>query len=156
MNQEFTLKKIINVIRNYLIEEINQNELTSKKHKKICRVWNYIEHSLIIISTTSGCVSIPAFASLNAILIGITSSAMGVTISVITAEIKKYNSVKKKKRKRHDKIVLLAKSKLNSIDFLIFKFLIDSNISHEEFILLNNGLKEFYDMKDEIKNYIDK
>ena len=97
MNQEFRLKKIIDVIRNYLIEEINQNELTSKKHKKICRVLNYIEHSLIIISTTSGCVSIPAFASLNAILIGITSSAMGVTISVITAEIKKYNSVKKKK-----------------------------------------------------------
>ena len=49
---------------------------------------------------------------------------------------------------------MLAKSKL--IDFLISKFLIDSNISHEEFILLNNGLKEFYDMKDEIKNYIDK
>ena len=97
MNQEFRLKKIIDVIRNYLIEEINQNELTSKKHKKICRVWNYIEHSLIIISATSGCVSIPAFASLNAILIGITSYAMGVIISVITAEIKKYKSVKKKK-----------------------------------------------------------
>ena len=97
MNQEFRLKKIINVIRNYLIEEINQNELTSKKHKKVCRVWNYIEHSLIIISTTSGCVSLPAFASLNAILIGITSYAMGVIISVITTEIKKYKLVKKKK-----------------------------------------------------------
>ena len=51
---------------------------------------------------------------------------------------------------------MLAKSKLNSIAFLISKVLIDSNIIHEEFILLNNGLKEFYDMKDEIKNYIDK
>ena len=49
MNQEFRLKKI-DEIRNYLIEEINRNELMSKKHKKVCRVLNYIEHLLIVIS----------------------------------------------------------------------------------------------------------
>ena len=43
MNQEFRLNKI-NQIINYLIEEINQNDLISKKHKKVCRVLNYIEH----------------------------------------------------------------------------------------------------------------
>ena len=58
----------------------------------------------------------------------------------------------KKKRKKHDKIVLLAKSKLNSMEVLISKSLIDSNISHDEFVLINNVLKEFYDMKEEIKN----
>ena len=57
-----------------------------------------------------------------------------------------------KKRKKHDKIVLLAKSKLNSMEVLISKSLIDSNISHDEFVLINNVLKEFYDMKAEIKN----
>ena len=50
---------------------------------------------------------------------------------VITAGIKKYNSINKKKKKKHDKIVLLSKSKLNSLEVLIFKALIDSNISHE-------------------------
>ena len=50
MNQEFRLKKI-DEIRNYLIEEIIRNKLISKKHKKVCRVLNYIEHSLILIST---------------------------------------------------------------------------------------------------------
>ena len=45
MNQEFRLKKIDEII-NYLIEEINQNELMSKKHKKVCRVLNYIDHLL--------------------------------------------------------------------------------------------------------------
>ena len=54
---------------------------------------------------------------------------------VITAAIKKYNSIIKKKRKKHDKMVLLAKSKLNNID-LISKNLIGSNISHDEFVLI--------------------
>ena len=47
---------------------------------------------------------------------------------------------------------LLAKSKLNSIEVLIFRDLIDSNVSHDEFFLINNELKEFYDMKEEIEN----
>ena len=81
----------------------------SKKHKKVCRVLNYIDHSLIVISTITGCVSISAFASLVGIPIGITSSATGLKVRVITAGIKKYKSIIKKKKKNHDKIVLLAK-----------------------------------------------
>ena len=52
----------------------------------------------------------------------------------------------------HDKIVMLAKSKLNSIEVLISKDLIDSSISHDKFILINNVLKEYDNMKKEIKN----
>ena len=48
--------------------------------------------------------------------------------------------------------MLQAKSKLNSIEFLISKALINSNISHDEFVLINNVLKELYDTKEEIKN----
>ena len=47
---------------------------------------------------------------------------------------------------------MLAKSKLNSIKVLISKALIDSNINHEELFLINNALKEYDDMKEEIKN----
>ena len=108
VNQEFRLKKV-DEIRNYLIEEINQNDLMSKKHKIVCRVLNYNDHSIIVISRITGCVSISAFASLVGIPIGITSSAIGLKICVITAGIKKYKSIKKKKKKKHEKIVLLAK-----------------------------------------------
>ena len=87
----------------------------SKKHKKVCRVLNYVDHSLIVISTITGCVFISAFASLVGIPIGITSSAIGLKVCVVTAGMKKYKSINKKKKKTHDKIVLLAKSKLNSI-----------------------------------------
>ena len=69
-----------------------------------------------MISTITGYVSISAFASLVRIPMEITSSAIRLKICVITAGIKKYNSKIKKKKKKHDKIVLLAKSKLNSIE----------------------------------------
>ena len=51
---------------------------------------------------------------------------------------------------KHDKIVLLAKSKINRIKVLIFKALIHLNISHDEYILINNVMKEFHNMKQEI------
>ena len=89
ISQEFRLKNI-NETRNYLIEEINLNELISKKHKKVCTTVNYIEHFLILASTITGCISISAFTFLIGIPIGIASSAIGLKICVITAAIKKY------------------------------------------------------------------
>ena len=65
--------------------------------------------------------SISAFASLVGIPIGITSSSIGLKICVITAGIKQYKSIIKKKKKKRDKIVVLEKSKLNSIAYLISK-----------------------------------
>ena len=123
INREFRLKKII--------EKINQNKIVSKKYQKICSVLNYIDHSLIVISAMTGIITISAFAFLVGILIWITCSAIGLKICVIAAEIKKYKSVIKKKKNKDDKIVLLAKSKLNSIEGLIPKALIDSNISQD-------------------------
>ena len=55
----------------------------SKKHKKNCRVLNYIDHLLIVTSTITRCISISAFASLNSIPTGITSSAIELKICVI-------------------------------------------------------------------------
>ena len=62
------------------------------------------------------------------------SSAIGLKICVITTEINKYKSIIMKKKKKHVKIVMLAKSKLNSIELLISKALIDSVISHDELL----------------------
>ena len=69
---------------------------------------NCIDHSLLEISTITGCVSISAFASLVRICIRIASSTIGLKICVITVGIKKYQSIIKKKKKRHDEIVLLV------------------------------------------------
>ena len=91
-------------------------------------------------------------ASLIVISIVITSFAIGLKTFAITARINKYMSIIKKKKDKHDKIVLLAKSKLNSIKVLTSKALIDWNISHDEFILINNVLREYDEMKYEMRN----
>ena len=129
---------------------MNWNELMSKKHKKICTILNYIEQFLILSSTITGRVSISDFASLIVIPLGITSSAIGLIICVITGGIKKYKSIMKKKKKNHNKIVPLTKSVLNRIEVLNSKSITDSNISHDEFVLINNVLKEYEEMKEEI------
>ena len=98
ISQEFRLKNI-DETRNYLIEEINRNELMSKKHKKVCTTLNYIEHFLILASTITGCISISAFASSFGIPVGITSSVIGLKIYAIVSGIKKYKSLIKKKKR---------------------------------------------------------
>ena len=64
----------------------------------------------------------------------------------------KSKSIIKKKKKKHDKIVLLAKTKLNTIKVLISNTLIDLYISHDEFVLVNNVFRECNEMKEEIRN----
>ena len=83
----------------------------------------------------------------------IISSVIGLKICVITEGIKKYNPIIKKKKKKHDKIVLLTKTKLNSTEDVISKALIDSNITHDEFVLIDNMLKEYDEMKEETKTF---
>ena len=65
--------------------------------------------------------------------------------------VRKYKSIIKKNKNKHDKIVLLAKSKLNSIEVLVSKSLIDLVVSHDEFVLISNVLKEYNELKEEIK-----
>ena len=63
-----------------------------------------------------------------------------------------YKPIIKKSKKQYDKIVLLAKSKLNSTQVLISKASVGSNISHDELVLINNVLKEYDNTKEETKN----
>ena len=149
ISQKFRSKNI-DKTKNYLTEEINWNQLMSNNYKKVCRVLNYIDHLLIIVSTFTGCVSISAFASLVGILLGITSSPIWLKIWATTADTKKYKPIIEKKKKKLDKIVLIVKSKLNIIKVLISKGLIDWIISHDEFVLISSVLKVFYDMKEKI------
>ena len=129
--------------------------MISRKHKKVSTTLNYIKHFLILASKITECISISAFTSLIGIPIGITNSAIGLEICAITAGIKKYKPIIKKKKKKHNKKVLLAKLELNKIEVLISKALIGSNISHDEFVLINSVLKKYDEMNEEIKKIKD-
>ena len=92
---EFRLEKL-DKTRSYLLEETNYDDLMGKKYKKTCKYLNCVERLLILVSTVIRCVSIFAFVSLVCVPVGVTSSG-----------IKKYKSIiKKKKKKKHDKILL--------------------------------------------------
>ena len=106
---------------------------------------------LILASTVTGRVLISAFTSLVAVPVGITSSPVKLKIYAIATGIKKYKSIIKKKKKKHNEIVLLGKSKLNTIEDLIFKALNNSYISHDKFVSLNSESKEYTEMEQEIK-----
>lgn len=87
------------------------------------------------------------------ISIAITSSPVGLKICVISAGIKKHKWIIKKKLKKHDKFVLLGKSKSYSIKVLICKALIDSNINNQGFVLINNMLKEYGKTEKDINHF---
>ena len=124
----------------------------SEKYKKTCKYLNYVEHLPILVSTVTCCVSISAFASLVCVPVSITTSSVGIKICTINAGIKMYKSVIKKEKKKHDKILLLGKDKLNTVEVLISKALIDLYISHDKFVSVNDIFVEYYEMKEEIKN----
>ena len=113
----------------------------NNKHGRVCTTLNYIQHFLILASTIIRYTSVSDFSSLLGIPIEILSSAIGLKVCGIAAGIQKHKSIIKKKKKEHDKIVLLAKTKLNSKEAFFFKALINSNISHDEFVLINNVQK---------------
>ena len=81
-----------------------------------------------------------AFALLVCVPVGITSSVVGI----ITVTIKKYKPIVKKKKNKHDKIVLLGKDKLNTTEVLISKVLINSYIRNNEFVSVKKVLREYY------------
>ena len=126
----------------------------SEKYKKMtCKYLNLVERLLILVSTITDCVSISVLASLVCVPVGIPSFAVGIKFCAITAGINKYKSIIKKKKKKHDKIVL-GKDTLNTIEVLISKTLLDPDISHNEFVSANNVSKEYNEIKEEIKTSV--
>ena len=122
---DFRLKNRWN--KELFLDEIRQNDLISAKHKKDCKRLIYFEHCLIFISGVSACVSISAF-----VVLGNARSSVGINICGLTAETNKHKSIINKKKKMHDKTVLLAKAAWYTIEGLISKALIDSYISPDE------------------------
>ena len=119
----------------------------SKKISKYIAAFDYIDKTLIILSATSGGISIISFTSFIGIPAGIASASLTLIFSLSTGIIKKLLKATRKKKKKHNKIVMLAKSKLNSIETLMSQALIDLDISHEEFKTISNKKEKYEQMK---------
>ena len=122
----------ISKIENYFIEEINQRKSCSKKLSKYVAVFDYIDQALIVLSATSGGVSIILFTSIVGAPVGIASASLTLIFSLTTGIVKRSMNVTRNKKKKHDKILMMAKSKLSGIETLVSQAMIDTDISHEK------------------------
>ena len=113
-NQQFTLNKI-NEIKDYFIAEIKERELMSKRLSKYIASFDYFDKSLIVLSATSDSISIASFATVIGTPVEIASASLSLTFSLPTRLVKKLLETTRNKKKKHNKIVMLARSKLNSI-----------------------------------------
>ena len=113
---------------------------------------DYTDKILIALSPTSGGISIISFRNVIGIPAGVIIASLTLVLSLTTAIIKKLLKETRKKKKKHSKIIMLAKSKLNSIESLMSQALIDLDISHEEFKAILNEREKYDEMKESIRN----
>ena len=121
-------------IQNYFIDEINKKKSYREKLSKYVTAFDYIDKILIILSATTDGVSISSFISVIGSPVGIASASFTLVFFLTTGIMKKWLSTTRKKKKKHDQVLMLAESKLNSIETLISQASIDMDISHEAFI----------------------
>ena len=121
---------------NYFINEINQQKWYSKKLNKYVTFVDYIDKILIVLSATTGGISIISFTTTIGAPVGIANANFTLIFSLTTGIIKKLLNMTINKKKKHDDLLMLAKSKFNSIETLISQALYDLYISHEKFIII--------------------
>ena len=142
----------INKIKDYFNCEIQERKTMSKKLSKYNAAFYYVVQTLIVLSATSGGISIISFTSVIEIPAGIASPSFTLLFSLTKGIINKLLKITRKEKKKHNKIFILVKSKLNSIETLMSQALIDLEISHEEFKTIVNEKEKYEQMKEGIRN----
>ena len=148
--QQFRLKKP-NEIKDYFVAETKERELMSKRLSKYIASLDYFDKSLIVLSVTTGSISIASFATVIGAPVGMMSASCSLAFSITTGFVKKFLKTTRNKKKKHNKIVMLARSKLNSIESKISEALTNNEISHEDFMTIINEERKYRELKESIK-----
>ena len=152
---KFRLSEITK-IENYFNSEINQRKWRSKKLSKYVTAFDYIDKILIVLSATTGGVCISSHATVVGAPVGIGSAGFTVVFSLAIGIIKKLLSTRRNEKKKYNKTLVLAKSKLNSVETLVSQALIDMEISLEEFIVTLKGKDKYEKIKENVRNTSEK
>ena len=148
--QQFRLNKV-NEIKDYFLAEIREGELISKNISKYIASLDYFDKSLNDLSILAGSISIASFATVIGPPAGIIWASCGLTFSITSGFVKKFLKIIRNKIKKHNEIIVLARSKLNSIESKISKALMDNEISHEGFETIINKEKKYGELKESIR-----
>ena len=145
----------INKIKDYFNAEIKERKDIIKKISKYIVAFDYADKLFIILSASFGTLSIASHAIVVGIPVGIAGASLTLIFTVTTGVVKKLSNITRKKKKKHNKIIALARSKLNKIENLISQALIDFEITHEEFskiIYLKNSYEQIIDNIRSVKS----
>ena len=148
--QQFRLNKI-NEIKDYFIAEIRERELMSKNLSKYIASFEYFDKSLIFLSVATGSISLASFVTVAGAPVGIMSSSCSLIFSITTGFVKKLLKTTRNKKQKDNKIVMLARIKLNSIESKMSEALINNEISHEDFMTTLNEEKKYRELKESIR-----
>ena len=110
-------------------------------------IFDYIDQILIILSARTRGIPIISFTTTIGAPVRIASASFTLIFSLATGIIKKLLNITRNKKKRHDKILMLAESKFSSIETLMSQALGDLDISHEEFIMILKEKDRYEKMK---------
>ena len=141
----------INKIRDYFNNEMKDRKDIIKKLNKYLVSFDYLDKIFIALSASFGTLSIASYASVAGIPAGIAGSSLTLIFTIGTGISKSLLNVTKKRKKKHNEIIVLAKNKLNMIDTLLSSALNDSEISHEEFTNIINEANIYENIKENIK-----
>ena len=140
-----------NKIRDYFNNEIEERKDIIKKLNKYIVSFDYLDKIFIALSASFGTLSIASYASVVGTPAGIPGSSLTLIFTIGTGISKSLLKVTKKRTKKHNKTIALAKSKLNTIDTLLSSALNDSEISHEEFSNIITEENIYKNIKKNIK-----
>ena len=148
--QQFRLNKI-NEVKDYFVAEIKERELIFRRLSKYIASFVYFDKPLIVLSVISGSISIASFATVIEAPVGKMSASCSRAFSVTTGIVKKLLKTTRNKKKKQNKVVMLPRSKLNSIESKISEALINNDISHEDFMTIINEEKNYCKLKESIR-----
>ena len=151
----------INIIKDYLNSEIKERKDIIKKISKYIVAFDYDDKVFITLSASFGTLSMASYATIVGIPEGIAGASLTLIFTVTTGVVKTLLNITRKKKNKHNKIIALARSKLNIIENLISQALIDFEITHEEFskiIYEKNNYEQIIDNIKSVKsiNYLNK
>ena len=145
----------IHKIRDYFNNEIKERKDIIKKSNKYLVSFDYLDKIFTTLSASFGTLSIASQATVIGIPAGITGASLTLMFTIGTGISKSLLTVTKKRKKKDNKIIALAKSKLNTIDTLLSSALNDSKIGHEDFTNIITEKNIYENIKENIKNTIE-
>ena len=147
----------INNIKEYFNSEIKERKDIIQKISKYIVAFDYADKLFITLSASFGTLSIASYATVFGIPAGITGASLTLIFTVTTGVVKILLNITRKKKKKHNKIIAVARSKLNIIENLISQALIDFEITHEEFskIIYENNYEQIIDNIRSVKSVDD-